>query len=144
MTNESLSVFKALFAVMSVTPTGKLSEQALADGIRLFYQQANLVPVGVGLEAVETLCAKMAFALRKLTQKFKKLWRESPQGAKLKGLAELKMRLVEAGVTVEDDDSQSSHASAEAVEELAGLNSQEKTLEENQPKIDWGWPWQRN
>ena len=62
---------------MSATPAGKLSEPALADGIRLFYQQANMVPVGIGLEAVEALCAKMGFALRKLTQKFKRVYKES-------------------------------------------------------------------
>eukprot|EP00435_Cladocopium_sp_Y103_P044350 s3758_g12.t1 len=132
---EALLV-EAIFAVLSVTPDGKLSENALAEGICKHYQDSNLVPVGIGLEAVQSLCGKMAFGLRKCVQKFKRTWKESPDASKLKGLTSLKQRLKELNIEITETSSAAS--SAEAVEEIGNaLPEEAQSAKEPRPGVDW-------
>lgn len=68
----------------------------------MFYEQNKLIPVGIGLSAVETLSGKMAYGLRKCVQKFKRVWSQTPEGAKMKGVASIKSRLKDLGLTPDD------------------------------------------
>ena len=114
---------QAIFAVMTVTPHARLSETVLAKAICQYYHENRLVPIGIGLSAVEQLSAKMAFGLQKVVSRFRRRWKESPQSAKLKGLTTLKQRLKERGITPEpapsaDSQSCSQEMAAERVEQL--------------------------
>jgi hypothetical protein len=133
----SAPVWEAIFAVLSVTPDSRLSENILADAICKHYQDSNLVPVGIGLLAVQNLCGKMAFGLRKCVQKFKRTWKESPDASKLKGLTSLKQRLKELNIEITETASPAS--SAEAVEEIGNALPAEarSTDKEPRPALDW-------
>ena len=104
----------------------RLSERVLSLGIHEFYTSQRLVPVGIGLEAVQAVCDKMALGLRKVVQKFARTYKESPIGAKSKRLKELKDRL--RNVVSSDGASQ---ANPDSVEDVA------KHLPDDKPKIDW-------
>ena len=49
-------LWEAVFAVMSVTPHAKLSEEVLAAAVKLHYEQQGL-PVGVAIQALEAFAA---------------------------------------------------------------------------------------
>ena len=83
---------------MKVTPWRKLSEELLSQGIKSFYRQKNLVPVGVTEEALAPWAAKMAMASRKLVQRFRRIYCETPENAKSNSLKELKRRLQRAEI----------------------------------------------
>lgn len=124
----ALHFLKVVFAIVSVTPHKKLSEAVLGDAILKFYEIENLIPTGVQRVALEPWCAKMAFASRKLVQRFRPLFFETPHNAKNDMLKKLKARLVDAGVVPDRDEKPNlkREASAEDVEAI-------------QPKgFDWG------
>ena len=75
---------------MTVSPWVRLSEAVLAAAIIDFYVGHRLVPTGVSLEALPPWAEKMAFACHKLVRRFRKLWSESPQKSRSKGLQALK------------------------------------------------------
>ena len=83
---------------MTVCPWAKLSDEVLASAILKFYEKAELVPPGIAMSALEGWASKMAFGCRRVTQRFRKLWKESPVGAKSKVVSELKTRLIKVGV----------------------------------------------
>lgn len=81
--------------MLSVTPSERLSEQVLADGILTFWQNQNKIPAGIAMSAMESLAGKMSLGLRKVTSKFKYLQRQSPDTSKSPSLTVLKKRLAE-------------------------------------------------
>lgn len=98
----------------------------------MFYEQNKLIPVGIGLSAVETLSGKMAYGLRKCVQKFKRVWSQTPEGAKMKGVASIKSRLKDLGLTPDDG----SLDKADSVEDIGNSLQEAKTLEKK-PSLDW-------
>ena len=86
---------QACYAVMKVTPKRRLSEEVLAQSIKLFYEREGRLPVGVSIEALEGQCARMAYGLKKIVVRFRPLYHESPQSAKSKNIQGLKRRLLE-------------------------------------------------
>ena len=111
-----------------VTPWARLSEEVLSHAILRFYTNSGLVPPGVPLQAIEGWSARMSFGLRKLVQRFRKVFSETPLGSKSKILADLKKQLVEAGVTVETaPEAPAAQLSAEDLEEIAPAR----------PAFDW-------
>lgn len=106
----------------------RLSEKVLSLGIQEFYTSQRLVPIGIGLEAVQAVCDKMALGLRKVVQKFARTYKESPEGAKSKRLKELKDRLKNV---VSSHEVVASEANPDSVEEVA------QHLPDVKPKIDW-------
>lgn len=93
----------------------------LAEALIKFYQTANLVPVGVSLSCLEGWAARQAFALRRICQRFRKIFAESPTGAKNKDVLELKKRLLEHGMNMQPE----RQLSQEELEELPAA------------KVDW-------
>ena len=113
---------------MMVTPWARLSEEVLSHAILRFYSNSGLVPPGVPLQAIEGWSARMSFGLRKLVQRFRKVFSETPLGSKSKILADLKKQLVEAGVTAETaPEAPAEQLSAEDLEEIAPAR----------PAFDW-------
>lgn len=88
------------------------------------------------MEAIEAFCGKMAYGLRKCVQKFKRTWKESPENAKLPGLAALKKRLRDNNVEVKSEETDSQPASADDTEQLGHALQHGRTLDEL-PKKDW-------
>ena len=138
-----LICLQAIFAVMSVSPHERLSEMVLARAIAKHYEVSKLIPLGIGMSAVEQLAGKMAFGLRKTVSRFRRRWKESPDAAKLKGLTHLKQRLKEMNIEMSADSSASGHAdsmdsAADQVEELgnalAGPDHDSKPAKNG---IDW-------
>eukprot|EP00438_Fugacium_kawagutii_P025596 Skav223679 [mRNA] locus=scaffold2691:193889:194998:- [translate_table: standard] len=109
---------QAIFAVLSVTPTERLSEQVLGEGILLFWQNENKVPAGIELSAMEALAGKLALGLRKVASKFKLLQRQSPENSKDPGLTQLKKRLSALRTSPEKPESKP-EADADSVEVVA-------------------------
>ena len=107
-----------------MTPSKRLSENTLAVGICKHYEQNKLIPVGVGLLAVEQLAAKMAFGLRKCVQKFKRVWFASPDASKFKGLDSLKKRLRDNKIEIQNDTDSVSSSSPSQVEQLGNALGQ--------------------
>ncbi|CAK8993926.1 unnamed protein product [Durusdinium trenchii] len=103
---------EACFAVMVTTPWCRLSEEVLAKGISLYYQEQKLLPLGVHIEALESFAAQMALGLRKIVQRFRRMFQEPPHGAKSRKLAQLKARLVAAGVKPEDHTNRATRSSS--------------------------------
>lgn len=83
---------------MSVTPWHRLSEAVIANGIMKFYRDNNLVPVGVAEVGLLKWADKMAYGVRKLVQRFRKIYTESPDGANLPNIKNLKARCREAKI----------------------------------------------
>ena len=71
-----LICLQAIFAVMSVSPHERLSEMVLARAIAKHYEVSKLIPLGIGMSAVEQLAGKMAFGLRKMVSRFRRRWLE--------------------------------------------------------------------
>lgn len=115
---------KAIKAVMLVTPWIRLSEEVLADGILRFVTDNGLLPPGVPVVSVQGWAARMSFGLRKVVQRFRKVFSESPTGAKSKIIADLKKELVEMGLKEQQEPGQ---LSAEDLAEIAPPK----------PKFDW-------
>lgn len=82
---------------MVVTPWKRLSDEVLSKAIQKFYRDENLLPPGVPLESIQGWASRMAFGLRLCTQRFRKVYAESPVGAKSKEVAALKARLTKLG-----------------------------------------------
>ena len=83
---------------MSTSPHVRLSEDVLGKAIVQFYEEASLIPMGVAVQAVEGVAAKMAYALAKLVRHFRVLYSSAPEKGKNKALTALKKRLHEAQV----------------------------------------------
>lgn len=111
---------QAIFAVLSVTPTERLSEQVLADGILTYFQMQQKIPAGIAVSAVEALAAKLALGLRKVTGKFKRLHGQSPSSKTL-ALTRLKKRLSEHGLSP-GDEADASPVDVQAVEIVAAAS----------------------
>lgn len=127
---------KAIFAVLSVTPTERLSEQVLADGILTFFQTQQKVPAGIALSAVEGLAAKLALGLKKVASKFKRLHGASP-GSKIPALTQLKKRLSEYDLSL-GDDAGASPSNVESVEIVAAASvSPTAPAVTGERKVDW-------
>ena len=77
---------------MSVTPTGRMSEEVLAAAIQKHYVNMGL-PHGVAIEALEGFSCRMACGLRKVVTKFRAIYNETPNSAKSKNIQQLKQRL---------------------------------------------------
>lgn len=129
---------------MTVTPHARLSETELAKAICQHYQENRLIPIGIGLSAVEQVAGKMAFGLRKVVSRFRRRWKESPDAAKLKGLTTLKQRLKERGITPEsvpsaDSQSCSQDVAAERVEQLGNELPSPASLDDKHKgsAVDW-------
>ena len=106
----------------------RLSEKVLSLGIQEFYTSQRLVPIGIGLEAVQAVCDKMALGLRKVVQKFARTYKESPEGAKSKRLQQLKDRLKNV---VSSHEVVAGEANPDSLQEVA------QHLPDVKPKIDW-------
>ena len=85
---------------MSVTPSGRMSEEILAAAIRKHYVNMGL-PHGVAIEALEGFSCRMASGLRKIVTKFRAIYHESPTTAKNKTVQQLKQRLQASQVPTE-------------------------------------------
>ena len=129
-----LSKFEAVY-VMVVTPWKRLSDEVLAQAIQRFYQDQNLLPPGVPLESIQGWAAKMAYGLRLCTQRFRKVYAESPIGAKSKEVAALKARLVKLGAVEEPPEGmQVSQACMEALMAPEAMARMQKYLKEKKAK----------
>ena len=122
-----------------MTPTERLSEQVLADGILTFFQTQQKIPAGISLSAVEGLAAKLALGLRKVTGKFKRLHGQSPS-SKNPALTALKKRLSENGVSP-GGEADASPVDVESVEVVAAA-SVDPSPQVTQPvpsvkQVDW-------
>ena len=106
----------------------RLSEKVLSLGIQEFYTSQRLVPIGIGLEAAQAVCDKMALGLRKVVQKFARAYKESPEGAKSKRLQQLKDRLKNV---VSSHEVVAGEANPDSLQEVA------QHLPDVKPKIDW-------
>lgn len=82
---------------MVVTPWKRLSDEVLSKAYQKFYRDEHLLPPGVPLESIQGWASRMAFGLRLCTQRFRKVYAESPVGAKSKEVAALKARLTKLG-----------------------------------------------
>ena len=82
---------------MAVTPWKRLSDEVLAHAIQKFYKDSSLLPPGMPLDSIQGWASKMAYGLRLCVQRFRKIYAESPVGAKSKEVAALKARLVQLG-----------------------------------------------
>eukprot|EP00434_Breviolum_minutum_P045561 symbB.v1.2.040882.t1/scaffold7260.1/size22244/1 len=123
----SLQNVEAIFAVMKVQAGDavRLSEKVLSLGIQEFYTSQRLVPIGIGLEAVQAVCD---LGLRKVVQKFARTYKESPEGAKSKRLQQLKDRLKNV---VSSHEVVAGEANPDSLQEVA------QHLCDVKPKIDW-------
>ena len=81
---------------MITTPWIRLSEDVISKAIRQFYK--DRLPLGVTTVALSDFSDRMAAASKKLVERFRKVFRETPSGAKLASIAALKKRLVDVGV----------------------------------------------
>ena len=125
---------EAIFAVMVTGPKIRFSEEVLAAAIVQFYQKANLVPVGVALNALESWSSKMSLGLRKLCSKFRRSFSQAPTGAKLKAVAALKARLCEAGIKSLEPTPSEAAASTASHEDLAAI-AEPSPMEEALSKV---------
>eukprot|EP00435_Cladocopium_sp_Y103_P051629 s2440_g16.t1 len=112
---------EAVFAIMSVAPSIRLSEETLAKAILLFYTTSKLVPVGITEEALEEW-----------------LFVETPGNAKSSVLKQLKQRCLDAGLgpaveATDDSESSSRAASHEDLDSVAPAPS----------KASSGFDWSR-
>ena len=89
---------QAIFPVLSTTPWAKLSEPVLAEGLRQYVHLAKMVPEGITDSCLEAWAARQAFGLRRVCQKFRKIFAESPTSAKNKKIQDLKRRLLASGM----------------------------------------------
>ncbi|CAK9007112.1 unnamed protein product, partial [Durusdinium trenchii] len=100
--NCVLALF-VVYAIMKTTPWARLSETVLQESITKFYTDNRLVPVGIAASALEQWSAKMSCAARKLVQKFRRIFAETPHGSKSDVIQSLKSRCLAAGVDVEEE-----------------------------------------
>ena len=70
----------------------------LAEGLRQFVHLAKMVPEGITDSCLEGWAARQAFGLRRVCQKFRKIFAESPTSAKNKKVQDLKHRLLANGM----------------------------------------------
>ena len=83
---------------MKTTPWARLSETVLQESITKFFTDNRLAPVGIAASALEQWSAKMSCAARKLVQKFRRIFAETPHGSKSDVIQSLKSRCLAAGV----------------------------------------------
>ena len=127
-------LWEAVFAVMSVTPHAKLSEEVLAAAVKLHYEQQGL-PVGVAIQALEAFAARVALGLKKVVTKFRDVYRQSPHGAKSKAIQGLKQRLQQEGESAPDAKAEDKHAKEEDLEQLAAPPDWAQVLAEKVKKM---------
>ena len=89
-------LLEVIYAIMITTPWIRLSGDVISKAIKQFYK--DRLPLGVTMVALSDFCDRMPAASKKLAERFRKVFRETPSGAKLASIAELKKRLVAAGV----------------------------------------------
>ena len=99
----------------------------LSTAILAFYREAGLVPVGVAETALVPWSERMGFAARKLVQRFRPLYAETPENAKNAEIKQLKTRLRSVGIRAEDPVTQP----AATVDDVVAL------AESQPPKFDW-------
>lgn len=138
-------ICQAIFAVLSVTPTERLSEQVLSDGILAFWKNQNKIPNGIGMCAMEALAAKLALGLRKVSSKFKRLHGQAAS-SKTPSLTALKKRLSTLSRDSEQADPQPP-VDAESVQVVAEALQSPSTPRASPvpsaspapsaPKVDW-------
>lgn len=112
-TLENILFWQVIFATLSVS-----------DSVRY---KCDLIPMGIGHEAVENLSSKMALGLKKVTQKFARCWKESPEGSKSAKLRELKLRLAKLQKS-KSEESLKDTPSPDLVQQIAKAQP---------PKVDW-------
>ena len=117
-----LFFWQAIFAIMSTTPHVRLSEDIMSKAIVKFYTDASLVPIGVAVQAVEGVAAKMAYALAKLVRHFRVLYSSAPEKGKNKALTALKQRLQDAQVPASAG-TVKRKATAEDLDDVAGAST---------------------
>ena len=86
---------------MVVTPWKRLSESILSTAILAFYREAGLIPMGVAESALLPWSERMGFGARKLVQRFRPLYAETPENAKNAEIKQLKARLRSQGIGAE-------------------------------------------
>ena len=107
---------------MSVTPTGRLSDEVVGKAISQFYVDNKLLPVGISIGALDELAMKFALGLRRLVGLFRRQFDQTPTAAKSKALAQLKARLREANVVLTRSGSQSSLSRSATEEDMEALS----------------------
>ena len=122
---------QAVFAVMSVTPQIKLSEEVLATAVIRHYEQMGL-PVGVSIQALNAFAARVACGLKKVVAKFRCVYRETPSAAKSKGIYSLKQRLQNEKQTAPAEET---HVKEEDLQLLAAPPDRAKILAEKVKKM---------
>ena len=89
-------LLQVLFGVLSTTPNARFSEKVVSDAVLRWAQLVKLVPaVGISMDVVEDWCNKMAFGVKILVGRFRKMWKESPLTSRSPKLSVLKTRLNE-------------------------------------------------
>ena len=88
---------------MSTTPHVRLSESLLSQAILKFYTDADLIPPGVAVSAVEAVAGKMAYGLAKLVRHFRVLYSSAPDKGKNKAVSKLKERLQQENVAAKPE-----------------------------------------
>lgn len=114
---------------MSVTPWMRLSEDVIGQAIMEFYRRCKLVPVGIAEQAMMSWKEKMSYAARKLVQKFRRMFAETPTNAKGSQLKALKARCLEYGITPPERSPRRQSSEGDVVEPLQNEPLQPATHE---------------
>ena len=112
---------------MVVTPWKRLSKSILSTAILAFYREAGLIPMGVAESALLPWSERMGFGARKLVQRFRPLYAETPENAKNAEIKQLKARLRSQGIGAE----------VPAVQPAATVDDAVVLAESQPPKFDW-------
>ena len=128
---------------MSVTQWARLSETVLQEAITKFYMECKLVPCGVSVKALDQWSAKMAFASRKLTQKFRRIFAETPGNAKSDVIRRLKQRCLDFGIEAPERKDRKSKENLEESdsEEAPSRQASHEDLEAIHPPKSHGFDW---